>query len=80
MNHKITQALFFMLLFWYNKLGAQRGIRTPGCRDLQSLALVHSAICALAESIGIEPISPFLNESLANSCRTLQHTFHIEIH
>ena len=31
----------------------------------------------MAEDIGIEPISPFLNESLANSCRTLQHIFQI---
>lgn len=30
----------------------------------------------LAEDTGIEPVSPFLNESLANSCRTLQHILH----
>ena len=29
----------------------------------------------LAEDTGIEPVSPFLNESLANFCRTLQHIF-----
>jgi len=29
----------------------------------------------LAEDIGIEPISPFQNEGLANPCRTLQHIF-----
>jgi len=31
----------------------------------------------LAEDIGIEPISPFLNGGLANPGRTLQHIFQI---
>ena len=34
----------------------------------------------LAEDIGIEPISLFLNEGLANPCCTLQHIFHIKTH
>lgn len=34
----------------------------------------------MAEDIGIEPICPSLNQSLANFCRTLQHIFHIEAH
>lgn len=33
----------------------------------------------MAEDIGIEPISPFLNGGLANPCRTLQHIFQITI-
>ena len=35
----------------------------------------HTYSLKLAEDTGIEPVCPFLNESLANSCRTLQHIF-----
>lgn len=71
--NSVTLALFF---FWYKRRGSnphahyRRWILSPLC-----IPFHHSCTISLAEDPGIEPGGPFLNGSLANSCRTLQHIF-----